>query len=275
MAEIGRLEILERMTRESLKGKWKQNHTKRWLIILICLNIILGIVLCVVINYFCNKLSVVESNMSLTEVAIIEGDSNLDLDKIEYDFHSNPAYDETLSVYELNHEKRDIVFAGDSITKRYLLSEFFPELQILNRGIGSDVSAGLLNRFDEVLKHEPKKVFIWIGINDICIGIDVGDTIKNVKECIEMAKEKNISIYVLSVLPTNKEINVNENVKELNEEYEQLCAEEDVMFIELYDFFVDDYGEVILEYYEPDGVHLNIRGYTVVTSIIEKYVYDK
>ena len=62
----------------------------------------------------------------------------------------------------------DIVFLGNSITaggKDW--SERLNEPNIKNRGIGGDVTEGVLARLDELIYFKPRTVFLLIGINDL------------------------------------------------------------------------------------------------------------
>ena len=74
----------------------------------------------------------------------------------------------------------DIVFIGNSITDGGEWSEMFNDLQIKNRGISGDISAGVLNRIDEVAERKPAKVFLMIGVNDLARGISADSVVKNI-----------------------------------------------------------------------------------------------
>ena len=68
--------------------------------------------------------------------------------------------------------KGETVFVGSSLCELFPISEMLqnvePRLRVYNRGIGGDVTDGLLERMEEsVFALEPKKVFINIGTNDI------------------------------------------------------------------------------------------------------------
>ena len=62
----------------------------------------------------------------------------------------------------------DIVFLGNSITQGGNdWSERLNYPNIKNRGIGGDVTDGVLSRIDEIGYFKPKAVFLLIGINDL------------------------------------------------------------------------------------------------------------
>ena len=72
-----------------------------------------------------------------------------------------------ISIFEEFSPEVDIVFAGDSITQAGEWTDFFPNLKIANRGVGSDTTHDLLRRLDSIISVNPKNVFVMIGINDI------------------------------------------------------------------------------------------------------------
>ena len=59
-----------------------------------------------------------------------------------------------------------VVFLGDSITEGGLWEELFPDLWILNRGIGGDTTVDLRERLDDAI-NEPRVVSLLIGTNDL------------------------------------------------------------------------------------------------------------
>lgn len=73
----------------------------------------------------------------------------------------------------------DVVFAGDSITAYCPWNELYPELSVKNRGIGSDSTTCLLSRLDSIIKTEPSKIFIMIGVNDFAYGYSVEEAYQN------------------------------------------------------------------------------------------------
>jgi len=59
----------------------------------------------------------------------------------------------------LPHSSKDIIFLGNSITDGAEWSEMFDNNYVKNRGISGDVSAGIINKLDEVLSVPPQKFF--------------------------------------------------------------------------------------------------------------------
>lgn len=189
----------------------------------------------------------------------------------EYSYLSNPQYDAYLSTFELYDDKTDVVFAGDSITARGRFDEFFPNASLLNRGIGSDTTEGLFNRMDEILSHNPKKIFIMIGINDLGNGISQETSMEYYEKIIKMIKTEspNCEMFVESVLPTTT-IDL-DKIVQFNSELKALCENEGIDYIDLYSLFFDN-GAIDTELISADGVHLNGKGYSKWITAINDYV---
>lgn len=188
-------------------------------------------------------------------------------------YQNNPQYDAYLSMFELNQCDTDIVFLGDSITARGRFEEFFPNEKLLNRGIGSDTSEGVLNRLQEVVEHNPKKIFLMIGINDLGKGMEIEQTIFHVQQIVEYILEflPECNIFIQSVLPT-KTIKM-EKIKKLNIQYEKLAEKsENCHYIDIFSFFTTTDGMLKEEYISADGVHLNGNGYQAWIGVIQPYV---
>ena len=135
-----------------------------------------------------------------------------------YDFTSQ--YDQAVRI-----DKADICFVGDSLTQLGLWSEFFPGRTVINRGIGSDVSEGVLNRLDSVVDHRPDIVFLMIGVNDLGKGIPEAETVGNVRKIVSSlsASLSDATMVIQSVLPA-KGI-AEDAILRFNEDYKQIASE--------------------------------------------------
>lgn len=100
--------------------------------------------------------------------------------------------------------RNSIVFAGDSLTASWRsLAQDFPEERVANRGIGGDVSRGLLFRFEEdVLALDPKAIVILIGTNDLTARQDANQTLSNIRSMLALARDKDPALpIVLCTVP--------------------------------------------------------------------------
>ena len=179
----------------------------------------------------------------------------------------------------------NIIFFGDSITRGYDLEKFFPKNNVINKGVGGNRTGDLLDRVKEdVYEHNPSKVFMLIGINDLCGELDQEDIVFNIQNLISEIKlnRNKTEIYVESVYPVNTKIIKEKDLKyafpldnkkviSLNKEIKKVCEENDVTYIDLYSKLLDKEGN-LKELYTKDGLHLNNLGYLKVTSVLKEYV---
>jgi lysophospholipase L1-like esterase len=173
-------------------------------------------------------------------------------------------------------EQNKIVFLGDSLTQNCNWDELFQNQNIINRGIMSDTTKGVLERLDDIIKLKPKKIFLMIGINDLHDkSIDVVS--ENYSKILSVLEKKlpGTKIYVQSVLPINNNINKYdirpETIINLNAKIKKTCGDKKIQYINLYDKFKDN-DNMLLKKYTIDGTHLNGKGYLVWKQTIEKYV---
>jgi len=195
-------------------------------------------------------------------------------------FH-NYFYDQRRSFFEaMPVEKNEIIMLGNSITNCANWDELLPNKRIKNRGISGDITLGVLDRMDEIVKRKPKKIFILIGINDISLKIDKSIILTNYQGIITKIKTESPKtiIYIQSILPTNDAFDTFKNhqgkmdiIKEVNIGLEKLAIENEVVFLNIFPEFLDEQGKLSKQY-TNDGLHLLGGGYLLWASLIKKYI---
>jgi lysophospholipase L1-like esterase len=166
----------------------------------------------------------------------------------------------------------DKVFLGDSITDHGELQTYFPGEVLLNRGIVEDDTKGVLNRIDEVVKRNPKEVYILIGINDIAGGVNIDMYQKNMEKIIQSFDQTKTEVIVQSILPVNNQAFdnkiSNKTVKQFNEVLQKLAEEHDIQYVDLNQHFANTEGQ-LKKAYTVDGVHLTGDGYDKWMEILK------
>lgn len=172
-------------------------------------------------------------------------------------------------------------FIGDSITEGYDLYRMYGDNTIVNMGIGGDFTSGVLMRLDLVRKHQPKKIFLMIGINDILKNVPMDVIQKRYGEIIDKIRSESPSteLYIQSNLPTynlggNQSTNqpVLDLVSQLNTFLMAQCASKGAQFIDLHSHFMKD-GQLNPEF-TYDGLHISEAGYQLWTQLISDKVKD-
>ena len=163
--------------------------------------------------------------------------------------------------------------------------------EFLNRGIGGDVTDGLLRRMDEsIFALEPKKVFINIGTNDISSpGYTRERLLAQYRKILEQIKARlpETEIYVLSYYPVNRALpgvdpeqvaamfgaRTNEELRAVNGELEALAAALGCTYIDVFDCLTDENGNLRAEY-TIEGMHMYANGYAVVLERLLPYLLE-
>jgi lysophospholipase L1-like esterase len=174
----------------------------------------------------------------------------------------------------------EIIFLGDSITDECEWAELLENPNIKNRGISGDTTKGILNRLDNIVELQPKKIFLMVGINNfIHYNQSVEEILVDYKNIIAAIRDKSPSteIFIQSVLPVNKtkygiDVN-NNNVIKLNLSLKELTQEFGLQYIDLFSHLSDSQNQLDPRY-SLDGVHLNGQAYLVWKQVVEKYVVD-
>lgn len=177
-------------------------------------------------------------------------------------------------------EKR-VVFLGDSITDLWNLGAYFPNRPFINRGIGSQVTAQMLLRFQQdVVALHPKAVVILGGVNDVQ-GFMQAETpdgiIGNVEAMAAIADANRIKVVLCSILPVNdytpqahdvvKERKP-ELLRQLNARLRSLAEARGYAYAD-YDAVLRDGHGLMAAPYTRDGIHPTAAGYARMAPVVD------
>ncbi|MBS1597853.1 MAG: hypothetical protein JST75_06490 [Bacteroidetes bacterium] len=171
-----------------------------------------------------------------------------------------------------------IVFLGNSITEMGSWGKLLNDTTVVNRGIGGDITFGVLKRLDEIIRRQPSKLFLLIGINDI--GKDIPDAViaDNIRKIITRFQNESPStkIYLESILPVNPDIkgfpqhyDKNEHVVSTNALLKIVADNAKVNFVDTYSFFCDENKKLKKEF-TLEGLHINQQGYEAWVKFLKE-----
>ncbi len=172
--------------------------------------------------------------------------------------------------------KGSIIFLGDSITEFGEWSELFPTQKVLNRGIAGDGIHGVLNRLSEVKRHEPKSIFLMVGINDLCFRTPK-EVIQSYQELLEKLQTEfsNTQVYIQSILPVNNLIyktgTDNDQIDEVNQKLSISCSNKGITFIDLSSTFKDNENR-LQKAFTQDGIHINGIAYKAWSQLLNPWL---
>jgi lysophospholipase L1-like esterase len=183
----------------------------------------------------------------------------------------NYNYKVRRSLFEVYQPKKvKIVMLGNSLTYGADWNELLSRTDVANRGIGSDITEGFLNRLSDIYKLEPEICLIMGGINDIERGIPVNDIFANITKITDGLRSKNITPVIQSTLLVSSNRHnwkeTNKKVNELNRLLEHYTKTNDVDFIDVNKQLSRD--GALNPIYTYDGLHLFGNAYAKWRDLI-------
>lgn len=174
----------------------------------------------------------------------------------------------------------DIVMLGNSLIDGCEWHELLQDNRIRNRGITSDVVAGVHDRLHAITSGSPAKVFLLIGINDVShdIGADsIARAITDVVRCIRRASPST-RVYVQSLLPIDTSkgysrlVGKDEVICDINRRLEAAAEPCGYRYIDLYSHFTTGDTHKLNPAYTNDGLHLTAEGYLLWGKLLKPYI---
>ncbi len=167
-------------------------------------------------------------------------------------------------------DRNAVVFAGDSLTYGWPEAEMTRAAgggKVARRGIGGDVSRGLLFRFQEdVLDLDPRALVLLIGTNDLSEKAEPAIIAQNIAALIDLARKANsrLPIVLCAVPPRDSAEHPIDPAKlaELNALLAALAASrKGVVGLDLFKVLADAKGKPVPEYFAADRLHIAGPGY--------------
>jgi lysophospholipase L1-like esterase len=186
-----------------------------------------------------------------------------------YHYSDNLQYKIQTDLHAIYLRTAAIVMFGDSLIQHVHWNELLGRCDVANRGIGQDITAGMVCRLAGIVALKPRMVFILAGGNDIEKEVPVELTVGNLQAiCVTLIKENIDPIlhtvpHVAQRLPL-----VNAEIRKLNSMITGLATFECVRLVNLNAALAPE-GYLEDKYALFDGVHLNADAYLVWKGLIE------
>ncbi len=180
-----------------------------------------------------------------------------------------------------------IEFVGGSIMEDCEWKELLNNPTIINRGIDGDDTGDVLNRTEELIRHNPSKVFLEIGTQDLSGGTEIESIVENIGKITQAVLESNSStkVYVFSILPAAGASPgampgpggagvSNEDVKVINARLESLCKDTKMTYLDLYPHFLNEEKTGLDSSLGSSNSKLSVAGYGLLGKLLSEYVND-
>lgn len=182
----------------------------------------------------------------------------------------------------LGVDSTSIVMLGNSLTHGCEWHELFDNHRILNRGINGDIAEGISLRLDGILRGQPEKIFLLCGVNDVSHNLSADSIAEATEQIVRriISESPHTKIYVQSLLPINNSFNrykrligKEQVIRDINKLNKAMTQRYGITWIELYDSFADDNGNLRNDL-TNDGLHLLAPGYMIWKEILLPYINE-
>ncbi|MBH0114881.1 GDSL family lipase [Novosphingobium sp. YJ-S2-02] len=176
-------------------------------------------------------------------------------------------------------DEQRVVFIGDSITDLWDLEKFFPGEPYINRGIGSQVTAQMLVRFEQdVVALRPKAVVILGGVNDVSGFLQVESEegiVSNIEAMADIADRHGIAVVLCSILPVTNTPQADyveterkpAQLRRINARLAALATSRGYAFADYTPVLANESG-LLQQRFTRDGVHPLASGYARMAPIV-------
>lgn len=185
-----------------------------------------------------------------------------EVDKVEEGVPQSKAEDNSSKSSEYKETFKDDLFLGDSITDSISFYDFLDESNVVAKlGLTSKEAK---KQIEDIVKAQPKNIYIMFGMNDILTGENSKNFIKDYRELIQAIKIKlpDANIYIQSILPVDSNVKnkkpllTNENVDDFNQALMDMAKDDNLQYLNIRSILDSD-----MNLLEPDGIHVKYKFY--------------
>jgi acyl-CoA thioesterase-1 len=143
-----------------------------------------------------------------------------------------------------------------------LVYDGYPDVKVINDGVGGNTTADALARVQSVILQHPKMVVIQFGTNDYEKKVPPAEVKKNLEEILDRFKREKIQIFLAGCKPPSNM--GTDYVDAFNAAFADVASEYNAVF---YPNFLEGV-EGIMGFMQADGVHPTRDGTALIATAI-------
>jgi len=168
-----------------------------------------------------------------------------------------------------------VLFVGSSSIHGWKsLSADFPELDVLNRGMGGSHMSDLIYYMDDIVfPYQPNAIIVYEGDNDIAAGKSPEKVLKDYNTFVSEVLKKWPSepIFFISIKPSLARIDHMANMAKANALIKaRIEKTKNLYYIDVYNPMLGEDGTPRKDIFGHDGLHMNEKGYALWTRVIKE-----
>lgn len=167
------------------------------------------------------------------------------------------------------------LFLGSSSIRLWDISGSFPDIGAINRGFGGATTPDVLHYYKRLLpKAKPRSILVYVGENDLAAGASPAEVANNVLALLRQLRTDYPKAHIayLSLKPSPMRWTLWPKMAAVNMTVAARAR------VSRFDYL--DVGRVLLapdglpdaSLFRPDGLHMNPRGYTLWTRLVDAYL---
>jgi lysophospholipase L1-like esterase len=201
------------------------------------------------------------------------------------DLNPDPArFEEAVRRYEASDSQDaaqpgEILFLGSSTIENWPLAECFPDLPVVNRGLGGSHMSDLIVLVSRLTaKRCPRTIVLYEGDNDVAAGKTPGQIVCDFQVVIRKLQQRfpNACILLISVKPSPARWSYIETMRDTNARLKDLASKcRNVSWVSIVEPMLNADGKPRAEIFGPDELHMNEEGYRLWSSLLRPHLTGK
>ena len=177
----------------------------------------------------------------------------------------------------LTYDPKLLFYGSSSIRLWETLYEDFSPWQPVNLGFGGSTLAACDWFFDRLLSpFHPSSIIVYAGDNDLGDGRHPEEVFIFFQQLVTRTRQRfgNIPLAFISIKPSISRWDIVDSIRYTNRIIEEEINRQanNLHFINIYSRMTDNSGYPKREFLEPDGLHINAKGYALWKEIILQYL---
>jgi len=180
----------------------------------------------------------------------------------------------------LTYEPKLLFYGSSSIRLWESLNEDFAGYHPVNLGFGGSTLAACDWFFDRLVSpFNPASIIVYAGDNDLGDGRHPEEVFIFFQQLVSRTRQRfgDIPLAFISIKPSISRWNIVDSIRYTNKIIEDEIKRQanNLHFIDIYHRMTDNAGYPKREFLDPDGLHINDKGYALWKEIILQYLSAK
>ena len=177
----------------------------------------------------------------------------------------------------LTYDPKLIFYGSSSIRLWESLYDDFAPWHPVNLGFGGSTLAACVWFFDRLIgPYHPDSMIVYAGDNDLGDGRHPEEVFIFFQQLVSRTRQHfgNIPLAFISIKPSITRWNIVDSIRYTNKLIEEEINRQgnNLHFINVYNRMTDNAGYPKREFLDPDGLHINDKGYALWKDIIQQYL---